>query len=268
MTSTLKHDIAGQENFHHFEVIENAGPFIALLTTRRGGISRPPFDSLNMSFDVGDERTFVEENRWRLANHLNTDVEKLIALNQIHSDIIYEDTTPENSGMPGDGHFIREPGYYPIVSVADCVPLFLADPVRKVIGVIHAGWRGLYERIVSKAILKMVESYRSDPNNIIAVIGPSIGPCHYEVQKDLIDQFEALLKFECIFYEQIGERYYLNLWTIAHFQLITENLYPGHIFIEHACTACQTEHYFSHRASGGKTGRMWAVVGIHDPEKS
>ncbi len=249
-------------SFRHIAPMEAAGPFIALMTTRQGGISLPPYDSLNMSYKVGDETTFVDENRWRLANYLDCTPDRFIALSQIHSDIIYDQTCVENSGQPGDGHFLDQPGLFAVIGVADCIPLFLADPQKKVIGVIHAGWRGLHQSIVAKAVIKMVNTYGCEPGNILAVVGPSLGPCHYEVQRDVIDQFEALLGYECIFFEQKGAKYFLNMWSIAHFQLINQGLYSGHIYLEHACTMCQPDLYFSHRGSGGRTGRMWAVVGL------
>lgn len=242
--------------------IERCGPFRALITTRQGGLSQPPYDSFNMSLNVGDETSFVMENRWRLAQHLETDLQHLIALDQVHSDIIYTEISPGLAGDPGDGLFVSEPGFFAVISVADCVPIYLADPKRRIIGVIHAGWRGLDQQIATKAIIKMQSTFRSNPEQIQAVIGPSIGPCHYQVGQEVVAAFEEQIGFESIFYEERNDKLFLNLWAIAHHQLMNAGVYPGHIVLMHQCTACQTELYFSHRASGGRTGRMWAVVGL------
>ncbi|OQY29840.1 MAG: hypothetical protein B6244_02455 [Candidatus Cloacimonetes bacterium 4572_55] len=257
-----------EKGFIHIDIIEKSGPFIALITTRLGGVSPTPFDSFNMSDSVGDDPSFVEKNRWRLANHLGVDVQRLIQLNQVHSAVIYEKTDPKNRGMLGDGQLVYRAGYFAVISVADCIPLFLVDPIRRVGGVIHAGWRGLHQSIISKAVAKMRQVYGTDPNDVIAVVGPSIGPCHYEVQRDVIEKFNPILNSELTFYEQKENRYFLNLWVIARDQLIKEGVYPGRIYVQHECTVCRPELYFSHRGSHGKTGRIWAVLGLKSTEKS
>lgn len=177
-------------------------------TTRVGGVSTGIYKSLNMGFYLGDDRENVMENYRRVGKAMGIDIERMSCPNQVHkSNVLVVTEEDAGDGITRDlSHFeidaqITNVKDLPlIVYTADCVPILLADPVSRVIGTVHAGWRGSVAGIAAKTVHKMVEVYGCLPENIHAVIGPSIGPENYEVDQTVIDEL-----FKCPYIDMSPE---------------------------------------------------------------
>jgi YfiH family protein len=158
-----------------------------------------------------------------------------------------------------DGFVTAAPDVFLSVTAADCLPVFLYDPVRQAVGLLHAGWRGLQNGVVAAGIRKM-QSLGSDPRNILAALGPGIGPCHFEVQPDLLPHFESYLS-EAL--QERGGKQFLDLKAIAAAELKEAGLALGHIQVESECTACLPDRYFSYRRDKPPILEvMVAVIGL------
>jgi YfiH family protein len=142
---------------------------------------------------------------------------------------------------------------------ADCVPLVFYDGRRRVIGLAHSGWRGLPAGVVPATIGRMVEAFGCDPADIWAGVGPSIGPCCYEVGSEVVKQVAVVGDSRQLFHRVDG-RLHLDLWTAVESQLIEAGV--GQIEMAQMCTSCDTEDWFSHRAERGRTGRFGVVIGL------
>ncbi|HER20405.1 MAG TPA: laccase domain-containing protein, partial [Chromatiales bacterium] len=167
------------------------------------------------------------------------------------------------------------------ILVADCVPVSLYDPIKRVIGLAHAGWRGTAAGVAAKTVGRMMEEFDTDPTDLVAGIGPSIGPCCYEVGPEVADEFHArqplvadhvLLTGEAAsageFDHSVNEdRYHLDLWRANTLELVTAGVFEANIGVAGICTACNTGDFFSHRAEGGRTGRGGALMMLHERTK-
>lgn len=232
----------------------------AAFSTRLGGISEVPFDSLNLGILTDDDPESVAENRRRLARALGHDPAQIVFALQVHGMRLIDHSAPSTefrgsfdthtvSKEPrkgvaeADGHLVREPGLAPLVFVADCLPVALYGPGG--LAMVHAGWRGLAGGIVGDAA-EAVEATS-------AAIGPGIGPCCYEVGEEVLDAFADLG-------EGIAAGRMLDLPEVAR-RLLAE---AGVFRVESAglCTSCQRELFFSHRRDHGRTGRQAGVAWI------
>jgi YfiH family protein len=142
---------------------------------------------------------------------------------------------------------------------ADCVPILIYDPVKKVVGIIHAGWMGTVKKVISTTIQAMKDKYRSDPDDLISGIGPSIGICHYQVNEPVISEVKKSFgnKAAELLVEK-NDASYFDLWKANQFTLLENGV--NKIEIAGICTACDTNTWFSHRAEHGKTGRFAAMM--------
>lgn len=232
--------------------------------TRKGGISPRPWASLNLGGTVGDLRENVVENRRRIYAVMNRPVESIFDVWQIHSaDVICTDE-PRPLNAPhekADAILTNNPEITLFMRFADCVPILLHDPVKHVIGIVHAGWMGTVKKIAGQAIRTMQEHYHSNPADIRAGIGPSIGPDHYQVGQDVIDQVRQAFgsQADALLNVQNG-RTTFNLWR-ANESLLSQAGVET-IEISGLCTACDVRRWYSHRAENGKTGRFGAFISL------
>lgn len=234
-------------------------------TTRHGGVSPAPFDSLNLGLHRGDKDENVAENRRRLANALGFDMEKLVLTHQTHSDIVRVVTSADAVGFDhrlypqSDAIITNEPGVALWVFTADCTPILLQDPVTGAVGAVHAGWRGTASAIVAKTVEKMCLTFHCDPKNIRAAIGPNIGFCCFETDRDvpqaMLDTFGDAAK---PFIRQQGEKYYVNLKELN--ALALRQVGVKDIAICDACTVCQCDRFWSHRVTKGVRGSQGAII--------
>jgi YfiH family protein len=179
------------------------------------------------------------------------------------TDIVYADE-PRSLREPSalaDIIFTDNPNVSLFMRFGDCVPILFHDPKRKVIGIAHAGWMGTMRGVVKAAVEGMQSHYGSEPRNIIAGIGPSIGVDHYEVGADVISQFQEKYNHDAdqVLQTRNGSTY-LDLWTANAIQLRDAGV--EQIQISGQCTACNLENWFSHRAEKGKTGRFGALMAL------
>jgi len=231
--------------------------------TRLGGVSRPPFDTLNLGRSVGDDDEAVEENYSRVCRALNIVRNSLVTGYQVHSDHVAV-VSPNDAGrlLPStDGLLTASEGLSLTLRFADCVPLLFFDPVQQVVGLAHAGWKGTVNHIGVKVVQAMQEKFGSCPENILACIGPSIGPCCYEVGNDVIDQVRQVFPYaDDLLIPQVQHTVHFDLWAANRRQLQESGLAQ----IEEAkmCTACQRDEFFSHRGDHHQTGRFGVFISL------
>jgi hypothetical protein len=279
-------------------------------STRRGGLSRAYCadgapGELNLGFTAGDDRETVEQNRRLLVEAVSGDAATpLVTLNQIHSNLVLLADSGEASreqsskvgipgdrssslGLKGDGLMTDEPGLLLGILTADCIPVLVADRKRRAVAVFHAGWRGTVQRIVESGIGRMRLQFGSQPEDLVAAIGPGIGPCCYSVGEEVLSEFESQfayarelfrevydsdpvrIRYPMLFLTQrapghsaVGPSLHLNLVEANRRQLLAAGLKPRSIHRVGGCTSCQPELFFSHRGSQGHAGRMMSLIGI------
>jgi hypothetical protein len=185
---------------------------------------------------------------------------------QVHGDHIICTDKPRNESQPhqmADAIITDSLNMVLLMLFADCVPILLFDPVHKVAGIAHAGWKGTVLRIAAKVIEKMKTCYGSKPEDILAAIGPSIGPDHYTVGDEVIRSFRDVFgPIADHFLLHHSGSVKLNLWESNRY--ILEKMGVGQIEIAGLCTSCNLEDWFSHRAEHGKTGRFGVLIGLTD----
>jgi hypothetical protein len=177
----------------------------------------------------------------------------------------------ESAIQAADGLLTAEVGVALNLMYADCVPLYFYDPVRRVVGLAHAGWKGTVGNIAREAVRRMAETFGSKPEELLAAIGPSIGVCCYEVDEAVAAKVRPVLEkigatpAERVQVLQNGRttgKYMLDLQTFNRLLLMEAGILSAHIELSHLCTSCNTDRFFSHRAEGGRTGRMAAWIAL------
>ena len=234
--------------------------------TRRGGISPEPWNSLNLGGLSGDSRENIIENRKRIFSCFDLPVTSLFDVWQVHGNraICTEIPRPlDQEHEKADAIFTDRPGITLFMRFADCVPLFFYDEKHHAIGIAHAGRIGTLNRIAADCVKTMKEKYGSKPAEIMAGIGPSIGPDHYEVKEDVAAQAETCFtNLDGILRQTGDEKTYLNLWEANRRILLESGV--EHVEIAGICTACHTEDWYSHRAENGKTGRFGSLLALRE----
>ncbi|MHC3993720.1 peptidoglycan editing factor PgeF [Thiomicrolovo sp. ZZH C-3] len=229
-------------------------------TERPGGKSATPYASLNLAYHVGDDAAAVDANHALLAGQIGYAQDRLVHMRQIHSDRIVRCTTEMDfhSRPECDALMTDIAGQPLMVMVADCTPVLLFDPSRRAVAAVHAGRAGALKNIVGKTVAAMHDTYGSDPTDVIAVLGPSIGSCCYEIGPEVAAEVEAA-GFGRALSRREGSRY-LDVNRILVNQLEAAGITTGHIDLLGRCTACHTDRFFSYRAEGGTTGRQAGII--------
>ncbi|MDO8433777.1 MAG: peptidoglycan editing factor PgeF [Candidatus Binatus sp.] len=230
---------------------------------RQGGVSAGAFASMNLSYFVGDDARAVDENWERLRREV-PELKLVARVNQVHGNIVQVVTrATASSRARADGMVTRDPGVMLGIFTADCVPILMIDEKRKIAGAIHAGWRGVIAGIVANGVDAMV-SLGADIENIRAVLGPSIGPCCFEVDATLAERFVREIEGSER-HARAGRpgKAYLDLRGLVRDRLIGARLADVNISAVGPCTRCASERFFSRRAAGGKTtGLQMSFVGF------
>lgn len=229
---------------------------------RKGGVSPVPWSSLNQGGTVGDDRQNVIENRRRAFTSIGRSVESIYDVWQVHGKNVIQATHPrdlEAEHEKADAIITTNPEITLFMRFADCVPIMVYEPDKKIIGIIHAGWKGTVKKIVEETINFLKFKFAIKPERLISGIGPSIGPCHYQVGKDVARAVKVAFgnKSELLL-EESDEKIYLDLWKANELQLKESGI--SSIEKAEICTACDTDNWFSHRAENGKTGRFGAAI--------
>lgn len=239
-------------------------------TTRTGGISSGVAASLNMGLTDNDLAENIISNRKSALESEAMPFQSLINLKQIHSDKIFIVTgqnTPQQHNNPivpgeGDALITNVPQLPIMVLTADCVPVLLFDKRNRVIAAIHAGWRGTVENITAKTVDKMKELFSTNPTDIIAAIGPSIGVCCYEIGIEVEDTANEKLHYANQLFVKEGDKTSFDLWKANKMQLRECGVPQSSIDNLRICSKCNHTMFFSSRADKGNTGRMGSVIMI------
>lgn len=242
-----------------------AGLSVQGFTTRHEGVSRTPYNSLNLGTTTFDAPHNVQGNRNLLARAFGITPERLVTVNQVHgSDILVIDAPNPDLAhfhkLDCDGIVTDQPGVMLGVCVADCVPLLLLDPVRRVAAVLHAGWKGTAGNIAGRGVATLVTLFSAKPADILAAIGPAIGPCCYEVDTPVRDGFRDAGLWDIAAQESTPGKWRLDLAAANRHQLLTAGIAPDRIETAGICVACNLDSYFSYRRDGGETGRQMGFI--------
>lgn len=237
---------------------------------RGGGVSPAPYTGLNLGPRSGDPFQNVAENRRRFHAAAGTLGMPVLAPRQTHSaDVTVHhasDPLPAPGVVEGDGIVTDQPGVALAVLAADCLPVLLYDPHRRLVGAVHAGWRGTAGGIAARAVTVMHDAFGSDPVEIRVALGPCIGRCCYEVGPEVLTAVGAATPahLDAIRDPLPGDagKGMLDLLAANTAQLVGAGLRPEHIEAIGMCTACQPERFYSHRRAGEPTGRGGAVIAL------
>ena len=231
--------------------------------TRRGGVSPHPWQSLNLCGTVGDEPERVRHNKRLALAALDCDPDSVFDVWQVQSNRVLVAESPRGEQKPSqaDAIITNRPELTLLMRFADCVPILLYDPVRSAVGMVHAGWLGTVLKVAAEAVLAMQQTFGSQPTDLLAGIGPSIGPDHYPVGPEVVDQVRGAFGEEADrhLHPRDGE-VCLDLWSANHSLLA--HLGVGFIEQSGLCTACHPEDWYSHRGDRGRTGRFGAAVSL------
>lgn len=230
------------------------------ITTRQGGFSKPPYSSFNLAAHTGDDINTVIKNRALLSEKLNCEPQKYTHGNQVHGDHIHL-VDINNIGVNNidcDALITKETDVILNIFVADCVPVIIYDPIKKVGGICHCGWKGTYKSLLSKTVTRLRDLYGSKTENILVGIGPSIGSCCYNVSQDLYEKFSPK-KNEG---KTRDNKFYLDLKMINKNQAIESGIGKKNIEVMDMCTSCMNDKFFSYRKEGEPSGRFSCFLKI------
>ncbi len=232
------------------DIFSHIPQLVAGISTRHGGVSSQVYQSLNLGVHTDDDPVAISSNLDLFCADLGISPDALARSYQVHGSEIWTSVSPGyESGY--DAIMTQEPGIFAGVGIADCCPILLADPKQEVAAAIHAGWKGTVAQIVHKTASALIAG-GSNPEDILAYIGPCISLEHFEVGDEVAEQFE--------FKERRGARWHVDLKATNAAQL--QALGISQIDISDYCTVANNDLFFSHRKENGITGRMLAVIGF------
>jgi len=248
--------------FYVFESLD--GLATHAIFTRHGGVSPDPWRSLNVGKTVGDEAGRVDVNRLRAFSSLGRDQDSRYDVWQVHGVNVAAADVPRPHQPPlprVDAVITDQPAVTLFMRFADCVPILLVDPVRKAVGLVHAGWMGTVEGILLHAVKAMEARYGSRPANMLAAIGPSIGPDHYQIGPQVSEKVRQAFGEEspAVLAVRSGSMHF-DLWQAN--RLLLERVGIRKVEVAGICTACEVEDFYSHRAEKGRTGRFGALIAL------
>lgn len=252
-----------------FPIFENLKIVNHGFSTRLGGVSKGCCASMNISTTRGDDPAAIKENTRRIAQAIGVEAERMVYTHQTHTVnvAVVREGDEGKRFMETDGMVTNVPGICLVTFYADCVPLYFVDPVKRVIGLSHSGWRGTVRRMGKVTVEKMQETYGSNPEDVIAAIGPSICQDCYEVSEDVACEFRKEFKEEVqteLFYRKENGKYQLNLWRANEEVLLEAGIAKEHIAVTNVCTHCNPEILFSHRTTGDKRGNLSAFLSLKE----
>jgi len=255
-------------------------------STRSGGSSILPSGErvLNLGFADWDTREAVLKNRATFQSALGADHLKLVLLKQFHSAVVHFFRAAPSEPRKGDASFSKTPGLLLGVQTADCVPILLVDPKLHAVAVIHAGWRGTLARIAEKTVGELRKRFGSNPTDLLAALGPSIGGCCYEVGTELVTEFTSQFPEAEEWFDELrtGDEpnplQWLNMMPPGHqpppknvrldlrkanrSRLLAVGVADKNIFLSDLCTACHTDLFFSYRKEADRSGRLLSAIGL------
>jgi YfiH family protein len=258
----IARETAGLRYFQ-FDSLLSENLFQAVFS-RQGGVSPDPWSSLNLGSTVGDDPVRVSENKSKLLAAIGYFPGQLAQIHQVHSahvEVVNKPVERNSVLVRGDAMISNTPGLLMLMRFADCVPILFFDPVKNTAGIAHAGWEGTVKEVVIAAVKELKKQFGTDPSDLITGIGPSIGPDHYEIGEDVIEEVKITFpdNWEEILIEG-PDSVKLDLWEANKISLKKAGV--RHIETAEICTACNVKDWYSHRAENGRTGRFAAVIGL------
>jgi len=230
---------------------------VAAESTRHGGVSPAPFDSLNLGLSTGDERENVLENRRRFFGGLGIKTSQVASSFQVHGEqILYADSPDHREGF--DALITDQPGVFVAVSVADCTPILIFDSKNGAVAAIHAGWRGTVVGLVAKTLAAMTSRFGTQGVDCFAYVGTCIDEGSFEVGADVADHFKTGFKR----FDAEKKKFFVDLKAANAAQLYVFGIPESQVEISPFSTVTHNNDYFSHRLERGTTGRMMAVIGV------
>lgn len=273
---TIK-DIDGL-NYISIDSFNDTGLVKQGISTRVGGVSEGYYDSLNLGLLTEDPISNVKENYHRMCQALEVDDHSLVRIYQTHKDqikVVDASYKTHALDIPDcmydfDGLITNVPGVTLVTTYADCVPLLFLDPIKKVIAMSHAGWRGTVLKIGLRTLEQMSKIYGSDYKDILVAIGPSIGPDHFEVGEAVYNEFDKAFNHDIMgkIVQEIDNkghderRFKIDLWQANSLPLIEAGIKISNITVTGLCTMCHQDLFYSHRASKGIRGSMAAMMAL------
>jgi YfiH family protein len=227
-----------------------------------------PYESMNLGFSTDDERKNILKNYAILSEKLSFDTNDIVRTFQTHtSNIRYITETDKGKLFNEKQDYIDVDGLVTdirniglLTFHADCTPIFFYDSVKKVIGMVHAGWKGTLDNIAGKMVQKLTDDFASNPEDIKTVIGPSLGQCCFEVDRDVADLFLQKDKNYNSFMKTKGLKYHFDLWGINKYNMVNAGMNEENIEISGLCTKCSNDLFFSHRGQKGVRGSMAGII--------
>lgn len=250
--------------FFQFDLFKSSGVTQAIFT-RQGGVSQAQWTSLNVGATVGDDPDNVRQNLERSFAALGRPRHSLFDSWLVHGThaLVAEAPRPADQAKPPQADIVltNKPDVTLFMRYADCTPILLVDPQRRAVALAHAGWRGTVQRAAARAVEAMQAQYGSQPGDLLAGIGPSISARHYQIGPEVVDEVQAAFGGQAAdLLPQYNERTHFDL-TAAN-QLILQQAGVGQIEQAGLCTYADSQDWFSHRGSGGQTGRFGALLAL------
>ena len=253
-----------------FPMLESLGVVKHLISTRLGGVSQGDLSTMNLSFSRGDAPENVLENYRRIAKVLACEVGDMVASDQTHTTnvrLVTEADKGKGILCPRDyrdvdGLVTDIPGVVLVTYYADCVPLFFVDPIKKVIGLAHSGWRGTVDRMGEVVVKSMEKHFGSNVTDIYAAVGPSICRDCYEVSEEVASQFMFEFGETVVTPGKVSGKFQLDLWMTNRMILEQAGIPATQIQVTDICTCHNRDYLFSHRATGGKRGNIAAFLAL------
>lgn len=254
------------KKFEKFHFVTHA------FSTKIGGISQNEFSSMNLGFNRGDPKENVIKNYRIFCDAVGFNYDSLVASSQDHNtNIRIVNSKDKGIGIyrehdlnSVDGLVTDEYGITLVTYYADCTPLFFIDPIKRVVGLAHAGWRGTVKKIGKIMVKTMIENYNSNASDIICAIGPAIGPCCFEVDYPVYEKFTSLHELDTkrFIKDNKNGKYMINLPEANKQILINSGILKNNITVSDLCTKCNHELLFSHRKTNGIRGSLAAMIAL------
>jgi len=245
------------KSFITFPIFKEFPDIFCAFSTRIGGYSQNLYSNMNMGLTSGDNIDTVRKNRKHWFEYLNIDEKKLVIPNQTHSAFvkrvnkpgIYEDT---------DGLYTDNMEVILSVQTADCLPVFLYEPERKIIAIVHAGWQGSKKGVILKTLEKLEIESETQTNKLRVAIGPGIQSSCFELREDVFSKYPA----EFLYEHEDPEKKYLDLQSFVKSQFTSRGVIESNIFVDSSCTHCENLKYYSYRRDKNHSGRMMGIIGF------
>ena len=267
----MKLNEKGNLKFYTFKSFEKTGLVNHCFSTKFGGVSTGFYESMNLAFR-NDLKQNVIQNYKIICEAINCNYKNVVFSDQIHQDKIYKVTKDDvgkgflkTTDICGyDALITNEPEIVLSTFYADCVPIFILDPIKKAIGVAHSGWKGTVLEIGKKTILKMQEEYEIDPKDLIIGIAPSISLCCFQVDTPVVKIFKESIPFseKFIFNDKEEGKFKIDLQNIIKKSILSTGVLEKNIEISGLCTMCNSDIFFSHRVMGNDRGSLAGIISL------